>query len=241
MSEITCKKCGCKEGVKNGFVRGKQRYKCSHCGHNYTLSDGRTKGKLPPQVKALMVLLYGSGKASYGIIAKLLNVSRTTVQYWIKKTAESLPEPEIDAQVTEVQIDEMWHFLVKKKRKIWIWRVLDCTTKRTIAWVIGSRSAKTFRKLYDKLKGTVTMSYTDDWEVYKKVIPAKKLTQGKKYTTAIEQNNSNVRHYLARMTRRTKVVSKTGEMLNHSLRICCMLNEYGWYQHFQQIFLSIFH
>jgi len=91
MSEITCKKCGCKEGRKNGFVRGKQRYKCSHCGHNYTAGDARTmKGKLPPQVRALIVLLYGSGKTSYRMIAKLLNISPTAVLYWIKKTAASL-------------------------------------------------------------------------------------------------------------------------------------------------------
>jgi len=127
-----------------------------------------------------------------------------------------------------------------KKGKIWIWRAVDCATKRTVGWIIGSRSAKTFRKLYDKLKGTVRMFYTDDWEVYRKVIPPDKLTQGKKFTTTIEQNNSNVRHYLARMTRRTKVVSKSKEMLNASLGICCALNEYDWHKHFQQIFLSIF-
>jgi IS1 family transposase len=34
-------------------------------------------------------------------------------------------------------------------------------------------------------------------------------TIGKSRTTAIEQDNSNTRHYLARMTRRTKVVSKS--------------------------------
>jgi len=72
------------------------------------------------------------------------------------------------------------------------------------------------------------------------VIPAEKLIQGKRNTIEIEQNNSNVRHYLARMTRRTKVVSKSIEMIDLSLRIEYCLNESGWYNSFQQKFLSIF-
>jgi len=79
-----------------------------------------------------------------------------------------------------------------------------------------------------------------DWEGYRQVIPQKKLTQCKKYTIGIEQNNSNARHYLGRMTRKTKVVSKSIEMLNISLLITCYLNEYNGYEVFQNIFLSIF-
>jgi len=52
------------------------------------------------------------------MIAKLLNISPTAVLYWIKKTAVSLSEPVIGSEVTEVQIDEMWHFLFKKKKNL---------------------------------------------------------------------------------------------------------------------------
>ena len=84
------------------------------------------------------------------------------------------------------------------------------------------------------------MFYTDNWEVYNQIIPAGKLIQGKKYTIGIEQNNSNVRHYLGRMTRRTKVVSKSIQMIDISLRIACCLNEYGFYKKYQNTFLSIY-
>ena len=65
---------------------------------------------------------------SYRMIAKLLNISPTAVLYWIKKTAASLSKPEINAQVTEVQIDEMSHFLFNKKEKSGfggLWTVLQ--------------------------------------------------------------------------------------------------------------------
>src|SRR5215213_2867357 len=33
---LRCKGCGGEEHVKNGFMRGKQRYRCKACGLNFT-------------------------------------------------------------------------------------------------------------------------------------------------------------------------------------------------------------
>jgi len=85
--------------------------------------------KIKHEGKALAVLLYSTGKASYGFIAKLFNVSRTAELKWIRNIG--IPEPKIDGEVKELQIDEMWHFIVKKQ-KIWIWRALDCVRAKTI-------------------------------------------------------------------------------------------------------------
>ena len=115
MNSSSCKKCGSDHKVKNGLVRKKQRYKCNDCGCNYTLGDAR--GKVKPEAKALAVLLYGSGKASYGMIARLFNVSRPAVLHWIRTIGRMLPSPEISAEIKEVQIDEMWHFIRKKNKK----------------------------------------------------------------------------------------------------------------------------
>jgi len=49
-----------------------------------------------------------------------------------------------------------------------------------------------------------------------------------------------VRHYLSRMTRKTKVITKSIEMLNITLLIACNLNEYNGHEFYQNIFLSIF-
>jgi insertion element IS1 protein InsB len=51
------------------------------------------------------------------------------------------------------------------------------------------------------------------------VLPKQRHIIGKQHTVAIERDNSNTRHYSARMTRRTKVVSKKVEMVDISLRI----------------------
>jgi len=70
---LTCKDCGSQRHVKNGKVRGKQRYKCKECGHNFIIGDEREK--VTPEGKALAALLYGSGKGSYGFIANLFDVT----------------------------------------------------------------------------------------------------------------------------------------------------------------------
>lgn len=90
------------------------------------------------------------------------------------------------------------------------------------------------------MRHTDAIFYTDNWEVYKNVLPSQRHIVGKKYTVSIEQNNSNIRHFLARMTRRTKVVSKSKEMIDYSLKLCWYINEAGGFYEFQKLFLSIF-
>ncbi len=55
------------------------------------------------------------------------------------------------------------------------------------------------------------MFITDDWEGFHRLIPQDQLFTGKDLT--------NIRHYLARFRRRTKIVSKCPEMGDPSLRI----------------------
>jgi transposase-like protein len=74
MKDIRCKKCGSSTYVKSGYVRHNQRYKCKDCGCNFKIGDER--GKITPQAKALGLLMYASGKASYGMISRLFNVRR---------------------------------------------------------------------------------------------------------------------------------------------------------------------
>jgi transposase-like protein len=104
-----CKKCGSEVYVKNGFVGGRQRYKCKSCGCNFREGDGRTNDKVAVK-KALCVLLYAMGKASFRFLGKLLNTDHALIYRWIREFGESLPEPEIDSEIKEMQFDEMWHF-----------------------------------------------------------------------------------------------------------------------------------
>ena len=63
--------------------------------------------------------------------------------------------------------------------------------------------------------------------------PAKSMLLEKQHTIGIEQNNSNIRQFLGRMTRRTKVVSKSETMVMATLKICWYVNEYNGFEEYQ--------
>jgi transposase-like protein len=113
MSELSCKRCSCDEYVKNGKVRGLQRYLCQSCGCNFT--DTAARGK-PAAMKALAVLLYCMGNMSFNGIARLLGVSDVSVLNWVRKEGSALPKPDIAQDAEVVILDEMHHFLQKKSR-----------------------------------------------------------------------------------------------------------------------------
>ena len=110
-------------------------------------------------------------------------------------------------------------FHPKKTQKLWIWRAYDPLARRTVAWVIGRRDDATCQKLLDKIGLEGKTFVTDDWDGYHRLIPEEQLFTGKDLTVFIEQDNSNIRHFLARFRRRTKVVSKSEEMVDLSLRL----------------------
>ena len=109
--ELCCKRCGSAKSVKNGLMRGKQRYLCKACGLNFT--DTPPRG-LPLAMKVTAVLLYLSG-LSMNRTAKLLGVSTPTVMTWIGRFAEVYAQkPEPEGRAVVVELDEMSHFLKKR-------------------------------------------------------------------------------------------------------------------------------
>ncbi len=110
-------------------------------------------------------------------------------------------------------------FPKKKSEKLWIWRAYDPIARRTIAWVLGGRDDATCQKLLDKIGLEGKTFITDDSAGYHRLIPEDQLLTGKDLTVSIEQDNSNIRHFVARFRRRTKVVSKVVEMVDLSLRV----------------------
>ena len=110
-----CKNCKSEKVVKGGKVRGKQRYKCKECGYNFVIGDKRTNEKIVA-LKALCVLLYSLGKGSYNMLGKLFSRNRSLIYRWIREAGLNTEEPKIDGEITQIEFDEMWHFIQSKKR-----------------------------------------------------------------------------------------------------------------------------
>ena len=215
MGGIVCKRCQGTDYVKRGTVRNLQRYQCKACGCNFTNTPPRGK---PPGMKALALMLYAMGNMSFCSIARLLGVSDVAVLKWVRNQARQLPEPAVTAETVIITLDDV-AFSQKKTCKLWVWRAYDPVARRTIAWVLGGRDDATCQKLLDKVGLQGKTFLADDWEGFHRLIPEDQLFTGKDLTFSIEQDNSNIRHFLARFRRRTKVVSKAVEMVDLSLRI----------------------
>ena len=117
----------------------------------------------------------------------------------------------------------------------------SCYRANRVAWVLGGRDTATFNRLYDKVKHlTDCRFYTDDWDAFASVLPKDRHVIGKQHTVAIERDNSNTRHHLGRMTRRTKVVSHCEKMLDASLKLWLNLTTTEIFALYQNRALSIF-
>jgi len=111
------------------------------------------------------------------------------------------------------------HLLVKKNKK-WIWTSVDKDNTGILEYVIGDRSADTFERLWNKIKPWNCYFWiTDGYKVYPSFIPDGDQIISKIYMTRVEGENSRLRHYLARLHRKTFCYSKSEEMLFLSIKL----------------------
>ncbi len=106
--------------------------------------------------------------------------------------------------------------------------------------MLGGRDDATLQRLLDKIALASKIFLTDDWAGFHRLIPEGQLFTGKDLTFPIEQNNSNIRYYLARFRRRTKVVSQSQEMVDLSLRLHHYLSQPENYEPLASQFRCIF-
>jgi transposase len=110
----SCKNCQSESVIKRGKARGKQRYMCKGCGYHFVEGDARTNETIAAK-KAMCVILYSLGKASFRMLAKIFNTSPSLIYRWIVEAGCKLPEPEVPGDIKHMEFDEMWHFVGSKK------------------------------------------------------------------------------------------------------------------------------
>ena len=110
---MKCLKCGSSKKVKNGVLKGVQRYKCKECGYNYTVE--KRSGEYPKETKrkALQLYLEGLGFRSIG---RVLGVSNVSVLNWIRDFGEKVKELQANNSSIEfAELDEMHSYIGNKK------------------------------------------------------------------------------------------------------------------------------
>ncbi len=109
---MNCPKCNSSSHKNNGMVGGRQLYKCSDCGYNYTVELKSTAFSASVKRQALQLYLEGLGFRSIG---RVLGVSHVSVQRWIKKFGKELEALKSESEISIVEMDEMHTYIGNKK------------------------------------------------------------------------------------------------------------------------------
>ena len=109
-----------------------------------------------------------------------------------------------------------------------MWTAVNHFKPGILAWAVGDHSAETFEPVWAIVSLWQCFFYvTDGLKVYPKYIPDGDQIINKLYMTRVEGENTRLRHYLARLHRKTLCYSKQVEMLKHSIRLLIHYLKWG--------------
>lgn len=118
---ILCKHCGKDNAVKNGHVRGKQRYECKACGKTFRVGDLREKYTNEKRLRVIKWYLEGAGIMS---IERMEKVSNPLIIKWIRKFSKILRHqlkevkiPDDAKKIEIIELDELFSYCQKKLTK----------------------------------------------------------------------------------------------------------------------------
>lgn len=196
---------------KNGIsAQPKQRYRCKDCERQFITDYTYQAYKAGVRCLVLPMTINGSGIRD---LSRVLGMSTNTVLKLIRQAAQKVAEPAVPQRMADLELDEFWSFVEKKKQQRWTWLAFDRKRKRVAAFVNGRRTDHNCAALLKKLVGArVTRFDTDKWESYLKLLPEKNHLVGKEGTRNIERHNLNFRTHVKRLQRRTICFSKSAEM-----------------------------
>ena len=79
-----CKRCGSDKTVKNGMVRGKQRYLCKQCGCHFVEGDKR-ENKNSAIIKTLCKMFKMLGSEKYKTIGEFMHRDASLIHRWMNE------------------------------------------------------------------------------------------------------------------------------------------------------------
>ena len=235
-----CRACEGPKVVKNGLRRtktnSKQCWKCKDCGFQGVENPSKKVIETLTRILIQRVLLE---RLSLRGICRVFDVSMGWLMWFSTSVCKATPkdlcvrfkEP-LSSEDLVFELDEMWTFVGKKENKVWVWMVMERTTRQIIAFEVGDRSAATCEKLWEQLEkiGVKGILYTDLWRAYAQILPEEQhvAIDGRGETNHIERFNGTLRARNSRVVRRSYSFSKKLENINKKieLKIDSCFNKY---------------
>ena len=111
-TSMDCPKCKSSHHVKDGIVRGKQRYKCKDCQYRYTVV--RKSDVKPPEIRRLALEMYLEG-LGFRNIGRILKISYGTVYLWVKEWSTNISFPRRETPMEITKLEKMLAYIESKK------------------------------------------------------------------------------------------------------------------------------
>ena len=130
-----------------------------------------------------------------------------------------------------LELDELWSFVCHKKRKVWLWLVVERARRRIVGWTPGSRAEAPLRRLWQALPEHYRRHcwlFTDQWKAYAKVLPRwqhRSCLKGEGQTSIVEAINCSLRQHCGVLVRKSCSFSKSLAM--HTARIKIVIDNYN--------------
>ncbi len=130
-----------------------------------------------------------------------------------------------------LELDEMWTFVGQKKRKVWLWLVVERARRRIVGWALGSRGEAPLRRLWQALPRRYRRHcwyFTDLWKAYAQVLPRwhhRPSPKGEGQTNIVEAINCSLRQRCGVLVRKSCSFSKSLAM--HTARIKIVIDNYN--------------
>ncbi len=214
---MNCKNCNGKCQKWGRQKNGQQRYYCRLCKR----SQQQTYSYLAcrEEVECMIPKLVCESVSIRGI-ARLLNISLTTVARKIKRVAAAIVKPPVPLNKRFFELDEVRTYVGNKQNQYWIAYALCSETKQVIDFIVGKRSKRVLRSIVNTLllSGVKTIK-TDKLNIYRSLIPGNRHISAAYTTNHIERNNLNLRTHLKRLSRRTICFSRNLAMVVACLKI----------------------
>ncbi len=232
----TCPQCGSTWYKRNGHIHtGKQNHRCKGCGRAVVLSPDNHVITEDQRILIERLLLE---RISLRGICRAVGVGLRWLLHFMVERFTAAPDhlyvqPTVGTQAVilhrlETEIDELWSFVGKKANRQWVWIAMDATTRHVIAFYVGDRSRQSAKALWEEIPTVYQEQatfYTDQYEVYKGVIPSaqhRAISKLARKTNHVERFNCTLRQRVSRLVRATLSFSK-----NLAVTVQMGINEFG--------------
>ncbi len=164
---LHCPHCGSEALVRDGHApNGKQKYRCHGCGRR------SRENPTPSACLSRTQQLAWPHAHVRGFSHHCVHVDQKKVaQLPPFHTTLIAPDPE-DAASTTLELDELWSFVLKKAKEVWVWIALCRKTRQVVAYALGDRSKQTCLRLWEAIPSAYRNGhcFTDFWAAYSAVI-----------------------------------------------------------------------